>query len=144
MMGMGVNTIGLVAGLAAVLALAACAPTDAPSVGPTEIDLGSGEIWRSEPKPSDDYRRCLTAALLRYDGAERSASALVDRSQGACHSQAAGWREEYLSQDTGANGRRWYEGRFAESLLTVAADLRTAVEDHRARGVPLTELAEKM
>ena len=144
MMGMRANSFGFVVASAVALALAGCAPTGAPSGNQAEIALGSGEIWRTEQKPSDDYRRCLTAALLRYDRAERSASALVDRARGDCHPEAAGWREEYLSQDTGESGRRWYEVRFAESLLTVEAELRTAVEDYRARGVPLTELAEKM
>lgn len=141
------RTIGLGVGLAAALALAACAPDSAPSgegIGQTSVALGSGEIWSFEPTPPDDYRRCLAAALLRYEAAERSTPDLVRRAREACESQAVEWQEQLTSQGTDNSGRRWYFMRSVEYLLFVAEELRMAVEDYRSRGAPLSELTEKM
>lgn len=136
--------IDAIAGLVLAFVVAACAAGSGTSgTAPAQSSTAgrSDEIWRSEVLDGikADYGRCLVDALVRFDDAEPSADRLVRRAQDACTQEALTWREYYISQ---GRDRQQFEARFVQGMDMLAESLVDSVDDFRARGIPLAEIAD--
>ena len=138
------SRIALAVLLSAGLALAGCAGGGSRSAGSTGQAAASGggdEYWSSEvtERILADYARCLVDGLVRYDEAEPSTPALIQRAQGDCRREENAWRQYYISQ---GNDRRRVNEAFSQAMRQMIDDFTPIVDDYRSRGVPLAELVD--
>jgi hypothetical protein len=89
----------------------------------------------------DAYGRCVVFSLDLYDNWEPSAPDLVRRAQNACAEEENAWRDWHIAQ---GRDRRQFERIFEQAMTKLHSDLVDAVEDHRARGVALSEIIDLM